>query len=109
MRQEPVGTDQSSVYEDTRAYIRRARGQMSAMRRALEQSMNNPEGMEWEEQLGAPQHPPEPEPTPESVAPMEPPTTAWEAKRRQWLHEQLEQNWPSRKPPFKRKPWRSGR
>lgn len=99
----------NDVYQESRRAIRFALNQYDAMKRALEMSMDAPGGMAWEEEIGGPILPKEPEPTPETVAPMEEPTEPWEVKRLSEIRKQMEDNWPTEKLPFIRRPWRSNK
>lgn len=72
-------------------YLRRATGQVSAVRRALEQSVEEsmaaPGGEEWEHQVSEPEQeelvPQGPEPTP----------TPWEAAHKRAWQETFRRNW----------------
>lgn len=100
--------EESGIYSEALLYLQRVKVQSEAMRRALEQAMDSPGGMEWEEEIGGPILPRELEPTPESVPRMEdPPPGSMAEQRLVKMREQVDRNWPTKKFPFIRKPWRS--
>ena len=71
------------------SFLRKATGQVSAVRRALEQSVEDsmaaPGGMEWEHQVSEPE-----EPEPAGPAPTPPP---WEQERRRRTAAEFVRNW----------------
>lgn len=67
------------------ALLRKSTGQLSAVRRALEQSMDAPGGLEWEHQIA--------EPEPEAPAEPEPPKTAALREREKRWRAEFALNW----------------
>lgn len=80
--------------DETLGVLRRARIQVAAMRRALEQSMDAPGGLEWESQVSAP-----PELESEQETPGREKSPAERERERRW-REEFSRNWPE-KPPRK--------
>lgn len=84
----------TSVADETQLSLRRLRGQLAAMRRALEASMDAEGGMRWEDEIAAPETP-EPEED-ETEAPLLK-TPAQQAREERWRAE-FRRNWPDDKP-----------
>lgn len=76
----------TAAVDDARLGLRRIRAQVAAMRRALEQSMDVPGGMEWESQVSAVEEP-------ETAEPLLPKSRAQEEREERWRAE-FRRNWP---------------